>query len=240
MQAHYGKALYDAGDRKKGRKKMEKAVELYEQNPMIKEYSGTRSYLHLNYAAVLSAYGTLLLQEGQEEKSKEKLEKALEIQKEMLNGDNAQRAMTLSNLGMVEHKLWNQGDNNMQLALSMMERISSEHYINSQIGMNYAQVLLDNGNYQQAKSHIEKAVRALEISCGSNVHPKIGECYELLSKQSSSTELPVYLDKACSVYQTLIERERKLCSDSTLDLMNVGYVVEWRRKVEEMKNRIGL
>ena len=237
IKVHHASILYQAGDCKTSLELINEAIGAYQVDPRVCELQSTP--IHLEYAEALTLHGKLLYQEGKLDDSRMQLLKADTIYKRLLKGNNIQKAVTLSILGATEYRLGNHktGVKLLDGAFSMGGKAGAKHYLLAPIAMYYAQVLLKEGKHKKARILTEQAIQLLEDTCRYNVSSQLAECHVIMahSFEGQNNMAAVEHQKvAHTIYKQLIERERKLCADSGLDLMRTTYVQDWTKQLQAL------
>lgn len=229
------------------------AVEIYEKDDMIDE-SFTDSWnmshlfphdintaLYINYSAALTLRGMVLSDERRWVEAKEMFRKAYTLRKRLLKEENLYTAQAMALLGITEYNLGNKrrGLKLLKQAITTIKKINPKHHFAAFFYLEYAQILKQNGKYNEAATYARNVIESIEKSCGSHIHPKAAEAYCLLvdlalRNQETATE---HYDKVHEIYAKLIERAEKHVSElgNEVDRSKLTYIQGWKDMKSEYK-----
>ena len=263
VKAHLGRIHYEAGN-KRGLQMTQEAVQNLEINPMLSKRQRlpyllrwTKAQrmrpfnenhknlgLHLKHSAVLTLHGMLLNKNSKWSDAQDVLKKALDTRETLLSPNNIYTARTVAALGMAEYHLGNKLKGKRLLSkAAMMTNMSNQfyprHILGAYVHLTYAQVLKDDGDFQEAAKQAKNAIECIDYACQTDTHPKVAECHLLLATmQNNILEQRHHLIKARNTYKRLVDREIQYCKRQGLDPSSIEHLKTWHKLKTECDHRL--
>lgn len=229
------------------------AVETYKQDPMIvesfpkfshevKNYFGIPSdvnnVLHIEYSAVLTLRGMVLIQAKEWYEAEKVLQKALNLRQVLQNRESIYTAQSMALLGIVKYRNGHErkGKKLLKKAIKTIEKVNSEHHYLAFIYLGYSEILRERKKVEKASRFAKQSIDIIETCCGSSIHPLVVSAHKLLFdlrlSQNNMTSAQRHQAKVHEICTELIKRESKYCSESGLNLSRITYIQKW----QEMMN----